>query len=58
MGVSWTKCVESKEDLQTVKQEINTLHTINRKKDNWIGHIFRRNRLLKYATQEERDKER
>jgi hypothetical protein len=25
------------------------LHTINRRKDNWIGHIWRRNCLLKHV---------
>jgi len=56
MEISWTDRVKSKEELQKVKEERNTLHTINRKKDNWIGHILRRNRLLKYAIEEEREK--
>jgi len=47
MEISWTDRVKSKEELQTVKEERNTLHIINRKKDNCIGHILCRNRLLK-----------
>jgi len=53
MDISLTDRVKSTEELQRVKEEISTLHTINRKKDNWIGHILRRNRLLKYAIEEE-----
>jgi hypothetical protein len=32
-----------------VKQEGNILHTIKRRKANWIGHILRGNCLLKQA---------
>jgi hypothetical protein len=35
-----------------VKEERNILHTIKRKKDNWIGHIWRRNCLLNHITEE------
>jgi hypothetical protein len=31
-----------------VKEEMNTLHTIKRRKTNWIGHILRRKCLLKH----------
>ena len=31
-----------------VKEEMNILHTIKRRKTNWIGHILRRNCLLKH----------
>jgi len=55
MEISWTDRVKSKEELQGDKEERNTLHKINRKKDNWIGHILRRNRLLKYAIEEKRE---
>jgi hypothetical protein len=47
-NVSWTDCV-SNEVLHRVKEEINILHTINRRKANWIGHIFHRNCLLKHV---------
>ena len=32
--------------LHRVKAEGNILHTVRRKKDNWIGHFLRRNCLL------------
>jgi hypothetical protein len=32
-----------------VKEERNILHTIKRRKANWIGHILRRNCLLKHV---------
>jgi hypothetical protein len=31
-----------------VKEERNIVHTIKRRKANWIGHILRRNCLLKH----------
>jgi hypothetical protein len=36
------------EMLQRVKEE-NILHTIKRRKDNWIGHILHRNCLLRHV---------
>jgi hypothetical protein len=33
------------------KEERNILHTIQRKKANWIGHIVRRNFLLIHVIQ-------
>jgi hypothetical protein len=35
--------------LQRIEEERYFLHTINRKKANWIDHIIRRNCLLKHA---------
>jgi hypothetical protein len=32
----------------TVKEEMNILHIIRRRKANWIGHILRKNCLLKH----------
>jgi hypothetical protein len=32
-----------------VKEEKNTLHTMKRRKANWIGYILRRNCLLKHV---------
>jgi hypothetical protein len=40
---SWTDRVRNEEALQRVKGETNILHTIKRRKANWIGHILRRN---------------
>jgi hypothetical protein len=36
--------------LYTVKEERNKVHTVKGRKDNWIGHIWRRNRFLKHVT--------
>jgi hypothetical protein len=38
-----------KEVLHKVKEERNILHTIKRRQANWIGHILRRNCLLKHV---------
>jgi hypothetical protein len=35
-----------------VKEDRNILHTIKRRKANWIGHILRRNCLLKHVIEE------
>jgi hypothetical protein len=35
--------------LQKVKEERNILHTIKRRKTNWIGHILCRKCLLKHV---------
>jgi hypothetical protein len=42
-----TDRVRNDEELQTVQEERNILQTIKRWKDIWIGHIFRRNCLLR-----------
>jgi hypothetical protein len=47
--ISWTDRVRNEEVLHGVKEDRNTLHTIKRIKANWIGHILRRNCLLKHA---------
>ena len=47
MEFSWTNHVRN-EVLQRVKQAINIIHTVNRRKANWIGHSLRVNCLLKY----------
>jgi hypothetical protein len=39
--------VISEEVLLRVKEKRNILHEINKRKANWIGHILRRNFLLK-----------
>jgi hypothetical protein len=41
--------VGNEEVLHRVKEERNILHTIKRWKANWIGHILRRNCLLKHV---------
>jgi hypothetical protein len=45
--ISWTE--RNEEVLHRVKEERNIVHTIQRKKANWIGHILRRNCLLKHV---------
>jgi hypothetical protein len=39
------------EVLHTVKDDRNILHTIKRRKANWIGHILRRSSLIKHVIQ-------
>jgi hypothetical protein len=47
--ISWTDRVTNEEVLQRVKEERNIVHTIKRRKANWIGHISHRNCLLKHV---------
>jgi hypothetical protein len=47
--ISWTDRVRNEEVLHRVKEESNIVHTIKRRKANWIGHILRRNCLLKHV---------
>jgi hypothetical protein len=41
-----------------VNEERNILHRTNRKKTNWIGHIMRRNCLLKHVIERKKEKKR
>jgi hypothetical protein len=41
--------VRKGEVLHRVKEERNIVHSIKRRKANWIGHILRRNCLLKHV---------
>ena len=47
--ISWADRVENEGILPRVKEERNILEILNRKKSNWIGHILRRNCLLKHV---------
>jgi hypothetical protein len=47
--ISWTDRVRNEEVLHREKEERNLVHTITRGKANWIGHILRRNCLLKHV---------
>jgi hypothetical protein len=51
--VSWTDRVRNEEVLHRVKEEGNILHTrtIKGGKAYWIGHILRRNFLLKHVSE-------
>jgi hypothetical protein len=48
MEISWTDRVRNEE---RVKEDRNILPTIQRGKANWIGHVLRRNCLLKHITE-------
>ena len=45
--IIWTDHVRNEEVLLRVNEQRNILHEISKRKDNWIGHILRRNYLLK-----------
>ena len=45
--ISWTDRVRNEEVLLRVNERRNILHEIRKRKTNWIGHILRRNCLLK-----------
>ena len=45
--ISWTDYVRNEEALLQVSEKRNILHAIRKRKANWIGHILRRNCLLK-----------
>jgi hypothetical protein len=45
--ISWTDHVRNEEVLLRVKEQRNILHEIHKRKANWIGHILRRNCLLR-----------
>jgi hypothetical protein len=47
--ISWTDRVRNEEVLHRVKEERHIVHTIKRRKANWIGHILGRNCLLKHV---------
>jgi hypothetical protein len=49
---SWTNRVRNEEALlvHRVKEDRNILNTVKRRMANWIGHILRRNCLLKHVT--------
>ena len=48
-GEDQLDCVR-KEVLRRVKADRNILHTTNIRKTNWLGHILRRNCVLKHVT--------
>jgi hypothetical protein len=47
--IGWTDRVRKDEVLPRAKEERNLLLTVNRRKANWIGHIWRRNCLQKHV---------
>ena len=44
--ISWAEHVRKEEVSHRVKEKRNILHTVQRRKDNWVGHILCRNWLL------------
>jgi hypothetical protein len=46
--ISWTDRVNNEAVLHRGKEERNILHTIRRRKANWIWHILRMNCVLKH----------
>jgi hypothetical protein len=55
--ISRTDRVKSVEVLHKVKEKRNVLHKIKIRKGNWIGHILRRNCLLKDRGREDEEEE-
>jgi hypothetical protein len=49
MEISCIDGIRNGEVLQRLKEDRNILHTIKRRKANWIGHILRTNCLLKHV---------
>jgi hypothetical protein len=47
--ITWIDRVKNEEVLHTVKEDRNILHTVKRRKGNWIGHILLRSCILKNA---------
>jgi len=45
--INWTNRVRN-EEVHSVKKERIILHTIKKRKANWIGHIIRRKYFLKH----------
>ena len=45
--ISWTDQVRNEDVLLRVNEQRNILHEIRKRKANWIGHILRRNCLVK-----------
>jgi hypothetical protein len=45
--ISWTVYVRNEEVLLRVEEQRNILHEISKRKAKWIGHILRRNCLLR-----------
>ena len=47
MEIIWTNHARNEEVLLRINEQRNILHEIRKRKANWIGHILRRNCLLK-----------
>ena len=49
--ISWTYHVRNVEVLHRVKEDRNIIHTVDRRKANWIGHNLCRNCLLEHVNE-------
>ena len=47
--ISWPNRVRTEKVLHRIKDKMNILHTINRRKANWIGHILCGNCFLNHV---------
>jgi hypothetical protein len=47
--LNWTDQVQKEEVQRRIKEEGNILHAVKRGTANWIGHILRKNCLLKHV---------
>jgi hypothetical protein len=51
--ISWTDRVRNEEVLHRVKEQRNIIHTIKRRKADWIGHFLHRNYPIKHVIEDE-----
>jgi hypothetical protein len=49
--ISWTDHVRNEDVLLRIKEQRNILYEIRKRKENWIGHILRRNSFLQRVTE-------
>jgi hypothetical protein len=54
--ISWTDRVRNEEVLHREKEARNILHTVKRRKANYIGHVLRENCFLKHVIEGNRGK--
>jgi hypothetical protein len=50
-SLRWTDRARNEIVLHGGKEDRNIVHRVKRRKANWIGHILRKNRLLKHFTE-------
>jgi hypothetical protein len=54
--IVWSDRARNEEVLHSVNEDKNILHTINRRKANWIGHILSRNCLRIHVIEEKMER--
>ena len=54
--ISWTDHVRNEKVLHRVKGERDIVHTVRRRRKNWIGHSLRRNCILKQFVEGKKEK--